>query len=232
MFEFSNAFQEMLPLMILKIGVALVCGILLGIEREIKDKPAGLRTMVLITVGSTLYMIVSELIPLVAEGPESITRADPSRIAAQVVTGIGFLGAGAIIRGRGSIHGLTTAAVIWIAAGIGLCVGAGFPILGFSTTIVVLITLILMDPLRRWLSRRAAARTLRFRLNNDELLLRRVEYLMEQFDVREQEYNVSLHAPDELEIEVSVRAESDSAARFLDALTALKGVRGLPARES
>lgn len=230
MFEFSDAFHELLPLMITKLTVALVCGILLGVEREIKDKPAGLRTMVLITVGSTLYMIVSELIPLIAEGPESTMRVDPSRIAAQVVTGIGFLGAGAIIRGRGSIHGLTTAAVIWIAAGIGICIGAGFPLLGFSTTIVVLVTLTLLDPLRRWLSRRAAPRTLRFRVANDELLLQRVTFLMEQFDVRPPDYSVNKPVDDELEVEVALRAESDAAGRFLEALTAMPGVRGLPAR--
>ena len=226
MFEFSDSVPALFPTMLLKIGTAVLCGILLGIEREVKDKPAGLRTIVLITVGSTLYMIVSELIPLVAEGPESITRADPSRIAAQVVTGIGFLGAGAIIQARGAIHGLTTAAVIWVAAGIGLCVGAGFPLLALTVTVLVLITLVVMDPLRRYLSRRADVRNLVFRLPNDELVLYRVEFLMQQYDVKQDDYTVVPAGDHELEISVALHAESDAASRFLEALHSLPGIHG------
>lgn len=191
MLEFTGAFGEMLPTMLLKLGAAVVCGVLLGIEREVKDKPAGLRTMVLITVGSALYMMVSELLPLVAEGSDLVLRVDPGRVAAQVVTGIGFLGAGAIIQARGSVHGLTTAAVIWVAAGIGLCIGAGFPLLGLGTTLVVILTIVLLDPLRRWLSRRAEVREVRIMIPNDALLLERAKSLLASYDVGEHDYEVS-----------------------------------------
>src|SRR5690606_38344748 len=111
MIENWHELVDQLPTFAVRLLVALVCGTLLGLERERREKPAGIRTIVLITVGSALYMIVSSLVPLAMDWPE-ITRADPSRIAAQVVTGIGFLGAGTIIQARGAIHGLTTAAVI------------------------------------------------------------------------------------------------------------------------
>jgi len=149
MIEDVNLLMTMLPGIAAKLGAAILCGLLLGIERERKDKPAGIRTIMLITVGATIYMLVSELIPTITEGPESITRTDPARVAAQVVTGIGFLGAGTIIQARGSVHGLTTAAVIWVAAAIGLLIGIGFPLLGIGLTLVVLTALVALEPLTR-----------------------------------------------------------------------------------
>lgn len=149
MIEDVNVLMTMLPGIAVKLGAAIFCGLLLGIERERKDKPAGIRTIMLITVGATIYMLVSELIPTITEGPESITRTDPARVAAQVVTGIGFLGAGTIIQARGSVHGLTTAAVIWVAASIGLVIGIGFPLLGIGLTLVVLTALVALEPLTR-----------------------------------------------------------------------------------
>lgn len=143
----------MLPAIAVRVGAAIVCGLMLGVERERKDKPAGIRTIMLITVGATIYMLVSELIPTMTEGPESITRTDPARVAAQVVTGIGFLGAGTIIQARGSVHGLTTAAVIWVAAAIGLVIGLGFPLLGIGLTLVVLLALVAFEPLTRRMGR-------------------------------------------------------------------------------
>jgi len=154
MIEETDLLLEFLPEAGIKLGVAFLCGILLGMERELKGKPAGLRTMTLITVGSTLFMIVSELATVATGGPEAITRVDPSRIASQVVSGIGFLGAGAIIESRGSVHGLTTAATIWVAAGIGLCIGVGFPVLAGGITLLVLTVLVALQPLRTWLNRR------------------------------------------------------------------------------
>lgn len=149
MFDDLATLGSLLPSIGVRLGAAILCGAALGFERELKDKPAGVRTIMLITVGATIYMLVSELIPLMAKGPEAITSVDPSRVASQVVTGIGFLGAGTIIQSRGSIHGLTTAAVIWVAASIGLVIGLGFPLLGIGLTLVVLIALVALEPLSR-----------------------------------------------------------------------------------
>ncbi len=114
---------------IVKLVLAGLCGGLIGLERERDNKPAGIRTQMLVAVGSSLFMIVSLSVG-------SDVRVDPSRIAAQVVTGIGFLGAGAIIRERGSIRGMTTAASIWVVSAIGLTIGAGLFIEGIFITIL------------------------------------------------------------------------------------------------
>ncbi len=119
---------------IIKLIVAGLCGGLIGLERERDNKPAGIRTQMLVAVGSALFMIVSLSVG-------SDLRVDPSRIAAQVVTGIGFLGAGAIIRDRGSVRGMTTAASIWVVAAIGLTIGAGLFVEGIFITIVTFLIL-------------------------------------------------------------------------------------------
>ncbi|NVM04152.1 MAG: MgtC/SapB family protein [Candidatus Helarchaeota archaeon] len=120
----------------IKIFFSIVLGGLVGLEREIKQKPAGLRTNILICLGSTIIMIVSLNLSKVYG-----SIVDPSRIAAQVVTGIGFIGAGAIIRARGSVYGLTTAATIWVIAGIGLAIGNGYYLAALITTFVIMIIL-------------------------------------------------------------------------------------------
>ncbi len=123
-----------LPESLIKVLAAIICGGVIGYEREKKGKPAGLRTNILICLGATLYMIISEYIAL-----KHVTQfSDPGRIAAQVVVGIGFLGAGTIIQARGTVAGLTTAATIWVVAAIGLVIGAGFPIMALIFTAIVL----------------------------------------------------------------------------------------------
>jgi putative Mg2+ transporter-C (MgtC) family protein len=103
--------------MVLKLGLAVLVGGLVGLERERQDRPAGLRTHLLVCVGSALITLVSmEMAP---------GRSDPSRIAAQIVTGIGFLGAGTIFRYGSGVRGLTTAAGLWVVAGIGMGIAAG-----------------------------------------------------------------------------------------------------------
>ena len=118
-------------------GAAVLCGAIIGLEREFKGKPAGFRTNILICLGSAMYMAVGLL--LSHEGGEA--GSDPARIAAQVVTGIGFIGAGCIIQERGRVSGLTSAATIWVVAAIGIVSGAGFPVLAFISSVIVVITL-------------------------------------------------------------------------------------------
>ena len=127
----------------IRLLIATVLGGFIGLEREIHGKEAGLRTYTLVSLGSALIMIVSIQI---FEIYKNQTVMDPSRIAAQVVTGIGFLGAGAIIRSSGSsgaaaVKGLTTAAGIWVSAGIGLACGIGAYIPALMTTIWILLVL-------------------------------------------------------------------------------------------
>jgi len=122
--------------MVLRLLLAAALGAIIGYQRERAGKPAGLRTHILICVGAALFTVAS------AYGFG--VGADPSRIAAGIVAGIGFLGAGAIIRGEGGIvEGLTTAATIWSVAAIGLATGAGLYIVAAVTTAVILIVLFL-----------------------------------------------------------------------------------------
>ncbi|PQZ57090.1 MULTISPECIES: MgtC/SapB family protein [Bacillus] len=125
---------------IIRIGVAGLLGAMIGIEREIRSKEAGLKTHFLVAVGSALIMVVSKYAfsDIVFEDHMSL---DPSRIAAQVVSGVGFLGAGTIIIQKQAVKGLTTAAGLWATAGIGLAIGAGMYVVGVGATILVLIGL-------------------------------------------------------------------------------------------
>ncbi len=138
--ESRELLLTLLPAFLLRGGFAVLCGGLIGMERERRGKPAGFRTNILICLGSTLYMLVGSLLQTASHSP----ALDPTRIAAQVVSGIGFLGAGAILHARGAITGLTSAATIWVVAAIGILLGAGFPGLGLIATLLVLVTLELL----------------------------------------------------------------------------------------
>lgn len=129
--------------------VAAVLGGTVGFERESANRPAGLRTHTLVCVGSALVMMVSfDMYHYVAAAGRGI-NADPGRIAAQVVSGIGFLGAGTIMREGPTIRGLTTAASLWVVAAVGLAVGAGMWVAASAATIVILLTLKLLSEVER-----------------------------------------------------------------------------------
>lgn len=124
----------------LRLFVAGAMGILIGLEREYRAKEAGYRTHFLVALGSALMMIVSQY-GFMDVLKTDLIRVDPSRIAAQVVSGIGFIGAGTIILQKQIVRGLTTAAGIWATSGIGLAVGAGMYAIGISATLLVLLGL-------------------------------------------------------------------------------------------
>jgi len=136
------------PHVLLRLAVAAVLGGAIGLERELRERQAGLRTHLLVSVGAALFTLVSAFgfsDILSQSGPHVLVRLDPSRVAAQVVSGIGFLGAGAIIRQGLSIRGLTTAATLWLVAAIGMASGAGYYSAAGIATAGALITL---GPLR------------------------------------------------------------------------------------
>jgi putative Mg2+ transporter-C (MgtC) family protein len=142
MIEGADQLMQVLPAFLVRCGVAVVCGALIGIERELKRKPAGFRTNILICLGASIYMATGLLL---RDGDQ----VDPTRIAAQVVTGIGFLGAGCIIQAGRQVTGLTSAATIWVVASIGILAGAGFPILALTASALVLITLAVLGGVER-----------------------------------------------------------------------------------
>jgi putative Mg2+ transporter-C (MgtC) family protein len=135
---------------LIRICFAVAIGGLLGAEREYRDKAAGFRTIILITVGSALFTIFS------ASMDPGFTR---TRIAANIVTGIGFLGAGAIVREQGRIGGLTTAATIWLAAALGMGIGAGELLFVALSSVIVIIVLLVFPRLEVWIDHIRESRT-------------------------------------------------------------------------
>jgi putative Mg2+ transporter-C (MgtC) family protein len=126
MFELEQILQQVVPLI-----VSAILGGFVGLERELTEKPAGLRTHMLVSLGSCLFTIVSVY----------DFQMDPARIAAGIVAGIGFIGAGAVLSERDRVVGLTTAASLWVTAAIGLSTGVGNYVLSFVTTALVVVTL-------------------------------------------------------------------------------------------
>ncbi len=135
--------------LLIRLILSALIGGSIGIEREVSNRPAGLRTHILVSVGSTLIMLVSIY---------GFSEGDPARLASQVVSGIGFLGAGTIIRTGNDIRGLTTAASLWVCSGIGLAIGAGFYLGGLITALIVLISLILLSNVEKKITKNTLKR--------------------------------------------------------------------------
>ena len=136
-----------------RLVVAAGLGGAIGLERELRDQPAGFRTHTLVALGSCLFALISAfgVDALLAEG--GAARSDPTRIAAQIVSGIGFLGAGAILRYGTTVRGLTTAASLWVVAAIGMAAAFGAYLLSLTTAALTLVALIGLRPLRSWMVR-------------------------------------------------------------------------------
>lgn len=138
MYQTVSQFAQALQLeLLLKLGLATLLGGVIGLERELSGKPAGLRTNILICIGATLFTVVS--IHMVTLGGQR--GVDASRIPAQIVSGVGFIGAGAILHARGSVTGLTSAATIWVVAAIGMGLGSGAYIEAVGTALLVMLVL-------------------------------------------------------------------------------------------
>lgn len=126
----------------LQIFTAVLVGGIVGFERELKMKSAGVKTNMLICMGAMMYTVISVLNQKAFGG-----LSDPNRSAAQVISGIGFLGAGAIIQARGQVIGLTTAATIWLVAALGVAIGSGYPVTSFAFAVTTIVVLRVLDPL-------------------------------------------------------------------------------------
>ena len=161
---------------LLKLIVATVLGGLVGIEREMFRKPAGIRTHVLVSIGSCLMMLLSKSFSF-------FPGADPSRIAAGVVTGIGFLGAGIIIHYGGNIKGLTTASSLWVVSGIGLAVGFGYWTGAIITTLIVLFVLVFLKTLRNKVFKRGEYKGLEIIIPNKPGQLGKIGHILGEMDI-------------------------------------------------
>jgi putative Mg2+ transporter-C (MgtC) family protein len=207
---------------LLRFLVSFLLGAFIGIEREMNNQPAGLRTHILISIGSTLVMLISIYIPQIYMDSKI---ADPGRIAAQVITGIGFLGAGAILKFGADIRGLTTAASIWVMAAVGLAVGAGMYVISFIGVGVVLFALTAMNIFEKKVFK---ARTFR----KIELVLKKQSSDFGQLEQIFKKYNVKIHSTgfdrnihestDKLSFIVAISLELD-IQKLADALGKLPG---------
>ncbi|MEZ4513565.1 MAG: MgtC/SapB family protein [Chloroflexota bacterium] len=130
-----------------QLALAALLGGIIGAERELSGHPAGLRTNILVAVGACLFTILS-----IHAFPLTGNAQDTGRVAAQIVTGVGFLGAGSVIQTKRDVHGLTTAATIWLVAAVGMAAATRLYMLGIATTSLVVGTLLFLNPVSAWLS--------------------------------------------------------------------------------
>ncbi len=204
-----------------KLLLAVLMGGVIGLEREASDKPAGLRTNILICVGSTLMMILS----IQVAHQFAVVTADPSRIAQGVITGIGFLGAGTILHSRGGVTGLTTAATTWSVAGIGLALGSGFYLLAFTSTLLILAVLWALGRLARvWPNGKTERASFRVVADDATASFDAVRSVLESEGRTILEWNYrrlsSGHS-----IVVECDAPRDSLPRILSAISSVQGIR-------
>jgi putative Mg2+ transporter-C (MgtC) family protein len=158
----------------LQLLISFVIGSAIGLEREYRSKAAGLRTMIMICIGSTVFTEISI----------SIGGSSPDRIASNIITGIGFLGAGVIFKDGLSINGITTATTIWIAAALGMAVGAGEYFVALIGSTVVLIVLSLFENLQRIIVRMHQARSYKITFDKDETFLSNLETEIKRLKLR------------------------------------------------
>lgn len=207
----------------LKLCLAAALGGLIGLEREASGKPAGFRTNLLICMGAALLTELSRSVAL-EPGSTSSFHADPGRIAAQIVSGIGFLGAGTIMKARGAVTGLTTAATLWVVAAIGMCVGAGayVPAL-LATTIAVFALFFLYRVEDQVIKKRPADRTLEVLLAIHDLQLGGIEELIAAHSLQVLSVSVTRH-DDSCTAVFQTRGAGERYAAVVQGLMAHHGV--------
>jgi putative Mg2+ transporter-C (MgtC) family protein len=204
---------------LVKLVLAVVFGGVVGWQREARDRPAGLRTHVLVCVGSAVYTLAS-----LSFG----ARSDPARVAAQVATGMGFLGAGTIIRHGNVVRGLTTAASLWAVAAIGLCVGIGGQALwvGGMATAIVLLTLTVLRGIETHLLSRARLMRLTVRLTGGAERMKEVRAILAAQELRVESVEMAGSGPAGVQ-EIRFRLELPSGTDVADLTEALSRLDGL-----
>lgn len=158
---------------IVRMLIAIVCGLAIGVERKSRSKEAGIRTHAIVCLASCLFMILSKYLaaPLFSDITGNTFDGDATRIASQVVTGIGFLGAGIIMYRRDVMHGLTTAAGVWATAAIGMAIGSGFIVTGVcATAMILLLQFIFHLPIKAFATRHIAIIRMQILVENDDIL--------------------------------------------------------------
>jgi putative Mg2+ transporter-C (MgtC) family protein len=200
----------------LQLGLATVFGGAIGLERELGGKPAGLRTNILICIGSVLY---TKLSITMASG-----TADPTRVAAQIVTGVGFIGAGTILHARGAVVGLTSAATIWVVAAIGVALGATFYWEAAGTALLVLLVLQGLGRVERLVARQSTRSALSVHARPDPTVLDELEAVVRRTGL-EIERQASRREDVDLVIDLTLRGPKRLHDEVMIALLHHPGVR-------
>ena len=196
-------------MMCFKLVLSFLLGSIVGFERRRRGQSAGVRTFALIAMGSALAMILSIYVA------DNCGVGDPTRIAAQVVSGIGFLGAGAIIQMKGSVRGLTTAAGIWMVANIGMAVGCGLYLVAVAATILILFILVLLERIEHKISKRSQSRIIRVRIGEILHDFSKYREALRKYDVSLSNFYVDYdfdQAETRLNLVVVMREDTDYAA--------------------
>lgn len=210
--------------MVIRLFLAAVLSGFIGYEREVHGRLAGFRTHILVGVGSTLIMLTSMYIFDLYRGHAA---PDPGRIAAQVVSGIGFLGAGTIIRFKASVRGLTTAASLWTVAGIGLAVGAGLFTAAAVTTIIVLGTLFFLNMIEKNMIRKDWYKSIEIETMAGASQLEGIRSLLSEYDVEVKDFDVKKSSsPDSLLLKINVKLlTSEHDNEIISKIRDLDGVK-------
>jgi len=201
--------------------LALVIGGAIGLEREFKGKPAGMRTNMLLCLGSCLIMIVSIEVAQIAP-----RVADPGRIAAQVITGIGFLGAGTIMRSRFHIVGLTTAATMWALTALGLAIGAGYIVLSIVVAALITATLVVIGFIEGKLETKRSFHTIQVTFDVREGAMRSILDAFAALGISSEELEMS-RAGDTWRATFEYATSREKHERLVERLAALEGVKGV-----
>jgi len=211
---------------ILRLLIATILGAAVGLERERLEWAAGLRTHALVCVGATLFMIVSSFGFADALGSSDVVL-DPSRVAAQVVSGIGFIGAGTIILRREIVRGLTTAASIWAVAAIGLAVGGGMYLAALVATVLALVILAAVKPIEWRVFRHRRARQVSLTVDVQEISLSDIKAEIEAADLRLDHMVIrSSDSPEADRVEL-ILARGSSEEQLLSLVEGLRGIAGV-----
>ena len=206
----------------MQLVLAVILGGVIGLERELKGKPAGLRTNILISIGATLFTVLSMRM--------AVGRGDPGRVAAQILAGVGFIGAGTILHTRGAVTGLTSAATIWVVAAIGMALGTGAYIEAVGTTVLVIVVLTGLARIEKLVAARSSVTRLLVHarpgaeaVEGIEELVKRTGLELERIEARQE--NV------DLVVELELRGPKRLHDQLLIALMHHAGVRSVSSGE-
>jgi putative Mg2+ transporter-C (MgtC) family protein len=212
---------------ILRILVGAALGAVIGIERERHNQPAGLRTHIILVVGATLAMVLSVNLGYLFARPGN--PADPARLAAQVISGIGFLGAGAILRFGFNVKGLTTATSLWTMAIVGMAVGAGYYLIGVITTALMLVVLAVLNVLENRFLRTSISRFISLEANYNKGVVKAVRKTVQKFSDDLVSFSIQKHVKAKrLRIQVVAHISRDQTLEeLIETLSDIDGVRNL-----